>query len=41
MAPLTHAAAVNALIERHVRLAEENSASAPQVASFRRPSAAA
>jgi len=41
MAPLTHAAAVNALIERHVRLAEENSASAPQGASFRRPSAAA
>jgi pimeloyl-ACP methyl ester carboxylesterase len=41
MAPLTHAAAVNALIERHVRLAEEISASAPQGAPFRQPSAAA
>jgi pimeloyl-ACP methyl ester carboxylesterase len=41
MAPLTHAAAVNALIERHVRLAEEETSSAPQGAPFRRPSVAA
>ena len=41
MAPLTHATAVNALIARHVRLAEETSTSAPRGASFRRPSAAA
>ena len=41
MAPLTHAPAVNALIERHVRLAEESFASGLQAAPFRRPSAAA
>jgi pimeloyl-ACP methyl ester carboxylesterase len=41
MAPLTHAAVVNTLIERHVRLAEENDASVPQGAPFRQSSAAA
>lgn len=41
MAPLTHAAAVNALIERHVRLAEGETSSAPQGAPFRRSSVAA
>lgn len=41
MAPLTHPAAVNALIERHVRLAEAADASAPRGASFRRRDAAA
>lgn len=41
MAPLTHAATVNALIERHVRLAEENYASVPQGAVFHHASAAA
>lgn len=41
MAPITHAATVNALIERHVRLAEENCYSVPQGAPFRHASAAA
>ncbi|HEY9549426.1 MAG TPA: hypothetical protein VIR45_07985, partial [Kiloniellaceae bacterium] len=41
MAPLTHPAAVNALIERHIRLAEAADASAPRGASFRQRDAAA
>jgi pimeloyl-ACP methyl ester carboxylesterase len=41
MAPLTHAAAVNGLIERHIRLAEEVSSSVSTGAPFRRPGVAA
>ena len=41
MSPLTHPAAVNALIMRHVRLAEEETSSVPQGAPFRRSSVAA
>jgi len=41
MSPLTHAPAVNALIERHVRRSEENDAAHSRGSSFRRPRAAA
>ncbi|MGF1628588.1 MAG: alpha/beta fold hydrolase [Kiloniellaceae bacterium] len=41
MSPLTHAADVNALIQRHVRLAEGANSSVPRVAPFRRSSVAA
>ncbi|HEY9539178.1 MAG TPA: hypothetical protein VIS03_16405, partial [Kiloniellaceae bacterium] len=41
MAPLTHAAVVNALIARHIRLAGESGARESRSGSFRRSSAAA
>jgi pimeloyl-ACP methyl ester carboxylesterase len=41
MAPLTHAAAVNALIARHIRLAEETEVAARRHAAFRGSFAAA
>lgn len=41
MAPITHPAAVNALVERHIRLAEGAMAPSAGGASFRRASAAA
>jgi len=41
MSPLTHAATVNALIERHIRLAEAVEGAAARVPVFRRTSAAA
>jgi pimeloyl-ACP methyl ester carboxylesterase len=37
MAPLTHAASVNDLIERHIRLAESEFTPVPEGAPFRRP----
>lgn len=41
MSPLTHAATVNALIGRHIRLAEATEGPAARVPAFRRTSAAA